>query len=527
LIAWLLATGGLANACASRAPAPLAAELEADRLRTEADRRLLDGCYECLQAAREAYERLVAGPWRARHVGALFEVSLLLALRERELAIDSSGAIARARALAAELPPGAEAGRYLEIAENIPADGGGVAERDDAEFRRSRAAFIRRIPELAKWLESGTLRPEVREYLSLSMRCKYLPQPRRPDQATEDRPAAPGGVSPPLLLYRRATCDELVREPLLEVRAAVPAFTEVAYFLALIEVAGAERDGAPGARPLLGELDSTFPASASVAYLNAQYNQIIGDCQPALGHFDRTIRLVPLHERALLGRAICLVQLNRHEEAVSTASAIIESALSNASEAHYWRAFVRYAARDLAGARADIDAAKALGPTRDIHRLAGIIEHDQEELVPSRRDLLEARNAPDGSNDCIARWYLGMVAYKEGKWIEAGEAMEDAMRCYERVRTLSEAARRRIEPRTDLDAVFKDRQLASLAATAEQCRSQYFAGAFNGATYYARAGNLEKARSLLDVAAKAPELATRVEELRKAIGGRSRERGLE
>jgi hypothetical protein len=76
-----------------------------------------------------------------------------------------------------------------------------------------------------------------------------------------------------------------------------------------------------------------------------------------------------------------------------------------------------------------------------------------------------------------------------------------------------------MERRTDLDPVFKTRQLAALAAAIEQCRTQYHAGAFNAASYYARAGNLDKAKALLAIAAKDPALEPRVAELRKAIGG--------
>ncbi len=44
-------------------------------------------------------------------------------------------------------------------------------------------------------------------------------------------------------------------------------------------------------------------------------------------------------------------------------------------------------------ARQDIDAAKARASNMEIHTLAGIIEHDQDDLVPAARDLLDAKIA--------------------------------------------------------------------------------------------------------------------------------------
>ena len=499
----------VAPACASAPKKPTLAELESARARALADARLLEGCYDCLIEARDIYERLAVGAARPAHLLALFETQLLIALREKELAIDSSAAIDRAMTIGAELPAPVDAGRYVAIVRAMPPDGSGVPRSADLEFRQSQQAFIKQIPEHQAWLAAGTLRPAVRDYLSLSLECKYKAQPQ-PKIAPD---------APPLLVYRHAACDELLREPLADVRAQNPAFVEAAYFLGLIEVAGAQRTGAPAARPLLAASIERFPTSASILYLSGHYNQTIGDCESALPFYERLLALEPRHEMGLLGRTICLASANRTDEAFATATQLIEWNTFNMNEAHYWRSWIWYLRKDLPAARREINLAKSLGPTRDIYRLAGIIEHDQDELALAKADLFSAIRSTDGYNDCIARWYLGMVAFKEQKWFEAGLAMEDAMACYQRVRTYSETAQRTIERRIDLDPVFQKKQLAALAATIEQCRSQYHAGAFNGASYYARAGNLDKAKSLLNVAAQDPALDARVAELRKAIGG--------
>ena len=58
-----------------------------------ADALVLDGCYDCLLEARAIYERVGGRQGATRSSSrVLFETQLLLALREKELAIDSTKA---------------------------------------------------------------------------------------------------------------------------------------------------------------------------------------------------------------------------------------------------------------------------------------------------------------------------------------------------------------------------------------------------------------------------------------------------
>jgi len=81
---------------------------EAARIAAEtrafAELRVSEGCYDCLLEAKGAYEKLGVTQGRPSVAMRLFEIELLLTLRERELAMDSAASLARARALAPELP---------------------------------------------------------------------------------------------------------------------------------------------------------------------------------------------------------------------------------------------------------------------------------------------------------------------------------------------------------------------------------------------------------------------------------------
>jgi tetratricopeptide (TPR) repeat protein len=323
--------------------------------------------------------------------------------------------------------------------------------------------------------------------------------------------------TPPLLAYRIATCDALNRPALEAVKSQVPGFAEISLFIARLEVANAQRTGGGKARELLAEAYGRFPTSSSATYLNGNFQQLIGLCSVALRYYDETIALKPLHENALLGRTVCLTFTDRMDEAVASATHMIALKTTNMNEAYYWRAWIRHRRQELPSAREDIELAKRIGAHGNIYRLAGIIEHDQDDLDVSERDLLMAKGASSG--DCVARWYLGLVANKRSRSPEAGAHFEDAMNCYGRAADYSEGGLRLMEARTDLDADFRARQIEGFKVAIKEDRSQQYASACNAANHYVRTGNVTKARPLLDIAAKDPALEKTVAELRRIIGG--------
>ena len=509
---------GLLPLLAGCASAPLKpADLAA---RDAADALVRQGCYDCLLEAKSAYERLAVGKARPLLSTRVFEVELLLVLREKELAIDSSAARRRAAALASELPETAEAGRYLAVVDAVPADDVGVSRAEDAEFRRTQSGYISRIDGELAWLAAGTMQAHVRQYLALALDCSYLSRrrvPAQPASETAPRDAAPD--APPLIAYRTGICGSVSRAVLERVRQDVPRFVETAYFLVCYAVATAQQTGGGKARELLSDVSARFPGSPSVVYLSGNFEQLIGDCRAALKYYDATIALTPGHENAWLGRVVCQSFLKRTDEAIAAASHMIEESMFNLHEAYYWRAWNRHLRGDLEAARADIERAKAIASNGRIHTLAGVIEHDQDDLNPAERDLVAAMNASEGDKNCTARWYLGLVEMKRNRWLESAAQFEGAMKCYEGAVSESEAGLRAIQANPNLEPDFQARQVAGFEAAIKEDSAQQYAAAFNAANHFARAGDLAKARALVDIAAKDPALAARVAELRRIIGG--------
>jgi hypothetical protein len=523
-------------ACGPKRPDPklLAAEAarRAAELRATAETRVLQGCYDCLLEAKATYEQLATGARRPEFLTRLFEVELLIALREKELSIDATAALARARAIAAELPPAIGAARYLAVADAVPPDETGWPIARSAAFRRSKATYVAGLDNEIAWLMGdASLQLPVRQYLALALDCNFFRRARPPSQVPAAglaaTPQAPRQIvldqipkdAPTIVQYRLGFCGNIQRGPLERAHKEEPRYAEAAYFLARLDVSRASETGASSARPLLAEALARFPNSPAVTYLAGNYQQLIGDCKAALPYYDQTLAIEPVHDNALLGRTICFASLKRFDDSIAAATHMIGIPSSHLAEAYYWRAWVRHYLKDLPQARADIDRAKQILSSNDIHRLAGVIEYDQDDLPNADKDLNAAKQMYNGQYDCVARWYLGLLEMKRERWVLSAANFEDSMGCYERAAYVARAGLQKMLAAENVDPEFKARQIAGFEAAIKEDTSQQYAAAFNAANHYARGGDPAKARTLLEIAARDPALEARVAELRKILGG--------
>jgi len=480
----------------------------------EADALVLQGCYDCLLDAHSTYARVAVGKARPLVIARLFEVDLLIALREKELALDSSGAFAEALALAKELPPAVDAARYTTLVEAVPADDLGWSRRNTQAFRSAHIPYVNKINDELQWLNTGALSAPVRRYLALAIDCAY---PTR--QGVTGRPHRPDLPSdaPPLIAYRTGICIEVSTDILKKVRDEVPRFVETGYFMSRRALLTVKQDGGASGRAWLEENDKRFPGSPSVTYLSGEFNQLIGDCRAGLKFYEETLAKQPEHEDALLGRTVCLTYLKRNDDAIAEATHMISLRTDNIDQAYYWRSWNHYTRQELDLARADIELAKARHASGPIYTLAGMIEHDQDDLTPAETDLNSAIAMSE--NNCTAMWYLALVALKREQWVKSGGEFQHAMDCYDASVREGEQGMKTMQARTDIDPDFKARQITGFEAAIAEDRSHQYAAAFNAANQYAHGGDVATAKKLLEVAAKDASLLEKVEQLRKIIGG--------
>lgn len=485
------------------------------------DARVLEGCYDCLLEAQAGYERLAASKYVNRDtiLLRLLETTLLVMLREKELALDWRASAGRARELAGRTPTPVDAARLLTIAEAVLPDGTGRPSNWPAEMRSGWRYFLPKIPGEIAWLSSAPLRPEVRDYLALALDCSYDARVLAPVQqlgATQRRPIlAP--EAPPIITYRTGICMGAEPAMLTAVMALVPRFHEAAYFAGSLAAFGAEEDGGAKAAPLLRQAQNRFPRSPGVNYMRGWLADALGECGEAVRHFDAVLEIDRAHEFAWLHRTKCLSRLRDDSSVIASATALLALRTRSTQQAYYWRAVSLLRLKDLSGARSDIEAAKALGHDANSLTLAGVIENEQADLAIAERDLRAARALPHGDANCIATWTLALVLGSSNRPAESARMFEAAMGCFNmKVAVIGyQIAKLREKPYANPEYVV--RRIAGFEADSVDQLTRYYASAFNASGHSANAGQTSRALELLDIAARDPKLALQVAQLRKAI----------
>ena len=487
----------LAAGCASAPIRP-----DDQRALDEADLLVRQGCYDCLLEARDTYAAHAVGRARPLVVERLFETDVLLALREKELALDPGEAIARARALAPELPSPIDGERILMLVEAVLPDDVGVPYARMQRLKHEQEERALDVDAEVAWLAASGLALPVRQYVSAALECSYELRPPLPGD-TRARLRLKPDLPPdpvPLVEYRIAICFDIESEPLLRTLETVPRFVEASFSQARVELITADQNGGAAAREHLTAAYARFPDSPSVTFLFASFEQLIGDCRAALALYRETLAIVDAHEMAMLGRTACLSFLGEHDAAIASATEMVDRQTFNIAQAYYWRAWNHHVLEALETARADIELAKRADRSLEILTLAGIIEHDQDDLETAETDLTSARRTRGGDRSCTAAWYLGLVHLKQERFADSSAAFEDATRCYDLNVKEAEAGLASMRARTDIEPVFKARQIANFEQVILEDRNQYYASAFNTANQAAHAGDRERAVRFLAIA---------------------------
>ena len=493
-----------------------------DLAMVEADRRVLEGCLNCLDSARMTYERLA----REKHVtdkaGVVvraFETNVLLSLRAKELNLDPQPAIGRARELVSRVPATLEPNHVLDIVDAVLPDNNGLSFAAESMLRRRRTDYVAKIDSELTWLEQTRYSPAVRKYIGLSIDCSFFDRKKTPGDTTdlrEMRRQVPINA-PPLTAYRAALCGKGDTLALKRVLVAAPNFNEAGYALADQLWFTAGETGGDNLRKLFEPAYKEFPRSPGVTFAYAQLYSVISDCENAIRLFDETIAIEAAHDRALLQKTICQSNLRLDSVAIATATQFIALNPPNVAEGYYWRASVRLRGRALELARSDIETAKSKARRGEILTLAGVIEHEQNDLPIAESDLREARAAFRGSENCTAAFYLGSVQNKRQGHAEAAASFDSAMVCYEDRVNFMAATIDHWKASTKGSAAFRAKRIAALEVDLADRKKRYYTSAFNAASMLARIGNLTRAEELLAVAARGEELADQIARLRGEI----------
>ena len=412
LLLTLALAGCAAHAPVIRAPAAPAAAPS----RTAAIDQLIDqGCYHCLQ---RAYDESVAAADPIR----TFETALLLTARAKELGLPFAPWLDRARAAT---PPGADWLDYLAIVQALRIDP--VADDRDVilvDTLKNRAS----AETVAGWrtdLATGAGSPVLRAYLELSLICQYVVQDRNVTIAE----AVQRFHDVPLIEYRAGACGSAQAPHLAAVRETVPEFADVDFALGRYAADIPQQPDQDEALRRFTAARAAFPESPAIVANLAALRRDREEWADALEAYDATLVLVPTHRDALLGRVVTLSHLARYDDAIASATRILDLGSWFTGEAYYWRAWNAYHLARIDEARADTDKAKGWMHNAPVLVLSGMIEWHEHRLDESEAELQDALTLDAGQ--CEAAFLLGSVRAERRQWASGAAAFELAQRCYD------------------------------------------------------------------------------------------------
>ncbi len=494
-------------ACAARGPSP---ETVANLAR--ADELAVAGCYACLQQALAIFDRELR-PERRAPAGLAeraFETAMLIVLREKELGIPIDASLARARALAQKVTPlpGAVAPAVLlELAELAPGETNGLDPDRSRPGPDSRA----RLANLRSVLDTATPPSLLATYLVITIDC--IGDPREKQKIDADQILATH-KNPALLRYRLGLCFLGPPGGAPQVRQEDARWLDTLFFEGRRALAS-RRPNLRGAIEAFDQAHKAFPASPAILLALAHAQRGYGDLDVALASYDRVIAMVPAVRAALLGRVITLSYLNRPQEAIDTATRMIDLGTWLMSDAYYWRAWNRSQLKLLEEAWSDAERAVQLSANTNVYTLAGVIAYDRKQ-IETAKDMFFRATQMDNAN-CSAHSYLGLVHVAQNAWPQATPSFSTAMSCF--VQAAAQARRELAELQAETyDPVYTGRLAADRQKTIDESERKAAEAAYNAAQGYLRAGQRGEALGHLQLALEHPTLQKPAEALRKLIG---------
>ena len=471
------------SGCAARLP-------PRDRL-AESSAHLRAGCYRCLQDGLALLEGRVDLPSRQRS----FELALLVTARAKELGLPFAPWLERARSVAVTLPPAAAAPAFLALAEALRRDPAGL-DRDQDLAERSQTV-VDRLPGWLASIEASSASVETKIYFALAATCGSVRREPRDAAVSRAKAMAPGV---PLLEYALGSCTSSQERWLITVLDSEPRFDDAAYALGRYllnrtKVHRPTRD--PGA--LFARARSAFPESAAIAYTEATFFEFRRDWTRALDALDATLRLVPQHHDARLGRVVALGMLARHQEAIAGASSLITEGKWLVGEAYYWRAWNHYTVDRLDDSERDVELAKKRVRWSAVFVLSGLVQWRKQRPTAAEAEFAQAV-AIDPA-ECAAANYLGGVRAELRKWLPAEDAYARAEGCHDReVAGLRATLDDLLKHEAPAGAIESQRK--SIATSEQQAAEM----AYNRGVMLANAGDVAAARGHIERGGRHPTL---------------------
>lgn len=495
-------------ACGPKRPSPqLIAEMaKAESLQSQ-------GCYTCLKESLAIFEKLRREKVPPSGVAEkVFDTALLIAAREKDLGIPSEESAKKARSLLVDSRQ-----PVLDAYELIIGDSTGL----DPEMR----AFVtgRNRPPVApdnpvrRALDVFPPTDLTAKYIALSIDCEQQKLAESVDMKT----LVTTYSGSPLIQFRLATCPRPGAPRIAALRQNDPRWNDTLYWEARNEMVASLGQAIDLSKVigLYGQGREAFPASLMLAMSWSNANVMAEEFESALSGFEDVLKTFPTHRDALNGKMQALSYLARYQEAIATATRLLELGTWHIAAANYWRAWNRYQIKEYEDAWTDVEnAMRGLSNTR-VYLLSGLIAYARKQL-PTAVERFDTAFKLDASA-CDAVWMSGLVSIDMNELTIAAPKFARSMTCF-----VSAASGLRQE-RARLDMMIQkrgtppnardQRNLDRLQRDADTADLKSAQSAFNGSQCYARTGNKGLALNLIDVAIAHPEMREKATAMKAAI----------
>lgn len=465
------------------------------------------GDYLSLKKAVGIYDELLAVPaLKGRIAGPYIEASILLDLRKKTLGLLDGTVLDGAQRLATG---DRSLGRYasmLTVASRLGPRTRAVLQDINTSFWNSKrqeeldaaAAELRRT-----WRDNGTAAVLLMAYDgSMGM---YADGKVRPAEITDRYPDSV------FALYQAAVSlnDGAALERLL---VRFPRLVEVRYYLGELAL---ERGLLLEAEKHLLAAGPAVPDSPHIPMFLAGIRFALEEFEASLACYDGALALAPNYRDAMLGKAISLGYLGRHDEAMVMLQKLLDLDLWLIGESRYWMAWNLHEQGLREGALAHIEEAMKRLPTdSEVFCLAGKLASEDGEQGKAEKYFVESLVHNNMNPDSL--FGLGGVMAKSGRWAEAAGYYEKAAEALDKSGRDME---RKIAEIMD-SPLEEGRKASALARKKKQLEKTVLQAAvscFDGAAACVNAGSYEKARVLAGRAAGHEAVKARAEGLLKLL----------
>ncbi len=465
------------------------------------------GDYLSLKKAVVTYEELLAVPGIKEHIaGPYIEASLLLDLRKKTLGLLDGTVLEGAQRLTAG---DRSLGRYaamLTVASCLGARTRAVLQDINMSFwnKQRREELDAAAAELRRtWRDNETAAVLLMAHdRSFGL---YKDEKVRPAEITDRYPDSV------FVLYQAAVSlnDGAAMERLL---ARFPVLVELRYYQGELAL---ERGLLLEAEKHLRAAEPAVPDSPHIPMFLAGIRFALEEFEASLTCYDGALALAPNYRDAMLGKAISLGYLGRHDEAMVMLEKLLALDLWLIGESHYWMAWNLHEQGVREGALAHIEEAMKRLPTdSEVFCLAGKLASEGGEPAKAEKYFVESLVHNNGNSDSL--FGLGGVMAKSNRWAEAAGYYEKAAEALDKS---GREIERKIAEIQD-SPLEEGRKASALARKRKQLEKTVLMAAvscFDGAAASVNAGDKKRARDLSGKAAGHEAVKAKAEGLLKSL----------